>query len=119
VGILDRDGRTLRTVDTRLRTHLMDFALAGDALYALGDCFKGAGVRVVSLADGSSRALGPRSVCGSGIAAGARSLAVVRPEVNVPPLPHRQRGVLLIDRRSSRIVRVLGTRSTPLDVLVR
>jgi hypothetical protein len=119
VRILDHDGRTLRTVNTRLRTHLMDFALAGDALYALGDCFKGVGVRVVSLADGSSRVFGPQSVCGSGIAAGARSLVVVRREVNVPLLPYRQRGVVLIDRRSSRIVRVLRTRSTPLDVLVQ
>lgn len=118
VGTLDREGRTLRTLDTRLRTHLMDFALAGDALYALGDCFKGAGVRVVSLADGSSRALGPRSVCGSGAAAGARSLVVIRREVNVPLTPYRQSGVVLVDRRSGRVARVLATRSTPLDVLV-
>jgi hypothetical protein len=119
VGILDRDGRMLSTFDTRLNAHLMDFALADRALYALADCFKGSGVRTVSLADGSSRAFGPRSVCGSGIAAGAGTVAIIRREVNVPLVPRRQRGIVFVDRRSGRIVRTLGTRSTPLDVVIR
>jgi hypothetical protein len=119
VGILDHAGRTVSMVDTKLNTHLMDFALAEPTVYALADCFKGTGVRAVSLADGSARAFAPRSVCGSGIAVGTASVAVIRREVNAPLVPRHQRGVVVLNRRSGRIVRVVGTRSTPLDVMVR
>lgn len=119
VGLLDGAGRTRETIDTELQTHLMDFALAGKTLYALGDCFKGAGIRALSPATGSSRTVGPASICGVGIAAGRRSLVVIRRDVTVPLGPRLHRGIVLLDRRTGRLVRELRTQSTPLDVLVR
>ena len=38
VAVLDRDLRQVRLVQTRLRTHLMDFTLGGGTLYVVGDC---------------------------------------------------------------------------------
>lgn len=118
LALLDAGGNTTALVDTKLQTHLMDFALAGETVYALGDCFKGTGVRVVSLGDRSSRRLGPASLCGTAIAAGSRSVAVIRRESRVLYQPSVAQGVVLVDRRSGRVVRVHETSSPPLDVLV-
>jgi hypothetical protein len=65
------------------------------------------GLRAVSLVDGSSRVFAPKSVCGSRIAAGTRSVVVAQPK-----------RVVVVGRRYGHVVRALVTRSTPLDVLL-
>ena len=65
--VLDRGGRILRKLHSRLRDHVMSFVLDASRgrLFVLGTCYLGAdGLREVSLATGRSR-LVARHVCGS------------------------------------------------------
>lgn len=111
VAVLDRDLRELRRVNTRLRTHLMDFAHDDEVLYALGDCGKGTGLRAVPIDGGASRRLGPPSLCGERIAVARRALVVA----NTGRL--KPRAVTVVELATGRVIRRLGLRSAPLDVV--
>jgi hypothetical protein len=111
IGVVDHDLRQVRLLQTHLRTHLMDFALSGRTVYALGDCAKGTGLRAVSIEADTSRRLGPRWLCGERIAVGRRTLAI-------STIGRFTTGtVTLLDRGSGRVIRELSVASDPVDVV--
>jgi hypothetical protein len=111
VGIVDRDLHQMRLVQTRLRTHMMDFALSGGTLYALGDCAKGTGLRAVLIERGTSRRLGPRWLCGERIMVTRRTLAIATTG------RFAAGAVTLVDRGTGRVIRELSVASDPVDVV--
>lgn len=111
VAVYDRDLRLTRLVQTRLRTHLMDFAISSDVLYALGGCAKGAGLRAVSIRSGTSRRFGPSSLCGQRITVTPRAIVVATTSRNDTS------ALTVVERLTGRAVQRLNLGSDPLDVV--
>lgn len=109
--VLDRGGRVLRRLHSRLRDHVMSFVpdAAHRRLFVLGTCYLGVdGLRVVSLATGRSRLVG-RHVCGSGPVLGPNGTILAVAASNVSPSSD-----LVVVRSSGR---VLSRRSLPAPIL--
>ena len=121
---LDRSGRVVRRLTTRMATHLMDLAVDGGATtaYALGPCDKGGGLRAVELRSGSVRRLrtarGARALCGSRIAVASRSALVVATGRNIALAPRIPTAVLVVDSRTGRTVRRVRVGARVVDVAV-
>jgi hypothetical protein len=101
--VLDRRGRILRTLHSRLRDHLMSFVLDArrGRLFVLGTCYLGSeGLRVVSTATGRSR-LVARHVCGSNPVLGPDGTILAVAAETVSP----GHDLVVISRSSGRVLR--------------
>jgi hypothetical protein len=85
LAMLTPSGRLVRTLATGLENvHLMEFVVAGDALYAFGNCVQGAGLARVPLSRGSPRVLAP-DACGDTAAVLDNSTLVLGRRANDDP----------------------------------
>lgn len=111
---LDRLGQVVRALSTSMPTHLMDISVDRDArtLYAIGSCEKAGGLRAVDLDSGRVRRLrtarGSRALCGSRVEPAGGSLAVATGG-GAPPFRSIRPALLLVDARSGRTIRRIGT----------
>ena len=101
--VLDRDGRTLRQLHSRLRDHVMSFALdtPHGRLFVLGTCYLGShGLYAVSVATGRSR-LVARHLCGSEPVLGPKGSLLAVAARNIWP----SSDLVVISRSSGRVLR--------------
>lgn len=116
LALLDGSGRVVRQLETGLRNiHLMEFEVAGDAVYAYGDCVKGSGVARVSL-DGSP----PRGLRGCGDAAalvGDSTLVLGRRWARDPYGRGRNASLLFVDLEEGKARVSIELPDDPADVL--
>jgi len=132
---VDNRGQVIREFDTRLNTHLMDFAL--DAItrkvYAVAPCLFGSGFSVLDLGSGSEPTVQPdhsatnlkakaallhvAAPCGYRIAVGPDNLVVVAQASS--PTPGGGPGRLMfLDSSTGNVIRAIAVDSEPIDVLV-
>jgi hypothetical protein len=116
--VLDDAGGVMRKLDTRLRSHLMDFALDGDAVLVAHSCDGPVKeLRRVSLGTGKS-SLVRRKVCGEQLVAARRALIVIRHISG--RLGTAGHGAIDLRRRSDgRLLRTIRVSVPVLDVAVR
>jgi hypothetical protein len=101
--VLDRGGRVVRRLHSRLRDHVMSFVLDAPhgRLFVLGTCYLGAGgLREVSPATGRSR-LVARHVCGSDPVLGPNGTILAVTARNVSP----GYDLVVLSRSSGRMLR--------------
>jgi hypothetical protein len=101
--VLDRGGRVVRKLHSRLRDHVMSFVLdpPHGRLFVLGTCYLGSeGLREVSLATGRSR-LVARHVCGSDPVLGPNGTILAVAAETVSP----GYNLVVLSRSSGRVLR--------------
>lgn len=120
---LDRDGRLVRELDSRLaNNHVMTLALdrAAGAVYVTGSCYYAPGINAVRLATGSVDVVAPprgrRALCAERTAVARARLLVLatRPF----PLVGGADALLVVDGRSGRRLRTVRLGHSPLEVVV-
>lgn len=119
----DRDGRMTRLWRTKLRTHLVEFAVDRQSrrLYAIGSCNQSGGLSEIDTLAESARVVVPPSsqsgVCGERLAVSPDAVLALT-NIEVPVFPEIPGAVRFINGEKGTLIRSVPTPSGPLDVLI-